>query len=326
MIVMSLQEIKQRLNLEDSENFQRIVQAQERGFMALTRGDAVVPPVFHMLFDSGYSGDLHVKGAHLVGGDVYVIKMATGFGENPTAFGIPASQGLMIVGSVKTGKAIALLQDEGYLTDLRTALAGLIAARYLAPKKVTAIGVLGTGGQARLQVQYLKSQTTCREVYVWGRSPERVEEYVRDMESHEFDVHRAATAAEVARTCNLIITTTASKEFLLRADDIRPGTHITAMGTDAPGKQELDPRIFSKATLAVVDSKSQCMHHGDSHYAIEQGTITASELVELGQVIADPTLRRTEEDSITVADLTGVGVQDLQIAAAAAAHLFCAAQ
>jgi ornithine cyclodeaminase len=321
MIVIALQQIKQQLGLEDQTNFQRIVESQERGFVALSKGEAVVPDVFHMLFDSPHPGDLHVKGAHLVGGDVYVIKIATGFWDNPKEFGIPTSQGLMIVGSATTGKPIALLQDDGYLTDLRTALAGLIAARYLAPRQISAIGVLGTGGQARLQAQYLKSHTTCRELHVWGRSPQRVDEYLRDMELCGFVVHRAATPADVGRYCNLIVTTTASREALLRAEDVRPGTHITAMGSDAPGKQELDPQLFSRAAIRAVDSKSQCVHHGESHYAIEQGIITADALVELGHLIADPALRRTEEDSITIADLTGVGVQDLQIAAEAAAHV-----
>ncbi len=318
MIVMSLSEIKQQLNLEDAKSFSRIVEAQEQGFAAYSKGDVVGPDVFHMVFDPPHPGDLHVKGARTVGGEFYVIKIATGFGKNPTEFGILTSQGLMIAGSAKTGKPLIVLEDDGFLTDLRTALAGLIAAKFLGPKKVSAIGVLGTGGQARLQVQHLKSHTPCREVYVWGRNAERVDQYRRDMEKDGYVVHPASTPAEVAQNCNLIVTTTAATEFLLHAEDVRPGTHITAMGTDAPGKQELDPQIFAKAAIRAVDSKSQCVHHGDTHYAIEQKIITENELVELGQVIADPARRRTKEDSITIADLTGVGVQDLQIAAAVA--------
>lgn len=321
MIVLSLQQIKDQLDLEDPQSLQRIVQSQEDGFVAFSRGDVVVPDVFHMVFDSPSAGDLHVKGAQLVGGDFYVIKLATGFGNNQKEFGIPTSQGLMIVGCAKTGRPLALLQDEGFLTDLRTALAGLIAARYLAPREISAIGILGTGGQARLQAHYLKSHTTCRELHVWGRSESRVAEYVADIEADGFEAHRAASPSDVAKSCNLIVTTTASTEFLLHAEDVRPGTHITAVGADAPGKIEIDPELFSTATIRVVDSKSQCIHHGDSHYPIAREIIPQSSLVELGELIADPALRRTEEDSITIADLTGVGVQDLQIASLTAASL-----
>jgi len=318
MKIMNLQQIKQQLNLQEKKNIVRLIELQEQGFAAFSNNQVVVPDVFHMLFDSPAPGDLHVKGAHMTGGEFYVIKLATGFGNNPMEFGIPTSQGLMILGDSKTGRPVALLQDEGFLTDLRTAVAGLIAAKYLAPKNISAIGVLGTGGQARLQVQYLKHVTTCRELFVWGRNSQRVDEYIKEMQDDGFQVHKAETPSELAKNCNLIITTTAATNFLLCADDIQAGTHITAMGTDAPGKQEIDPKLFAKAAVCVVDSKSQCIHHGDTHYPIAQGIIDESSLIELGSLIADPSLGRTSEKDITIADLTGVGVQDLQIATMAA--------
>jgi len=317
MHVMTLSQIKEQLILDDPKSLEQIVKMQEEGFIAFSKGAVVVPDVFHMLFESPYPGDLHVKGAQLLGGDLYVIKLATGFGKNPIEFQIPTSQGLMILGCAKTGKPLALLQDEGFLTDLRTALAGLIAARCLAPLEILAIGVLGTGAQARLQVQFLKQHTSCREIYVWGRNEERMRDYQRDMEKDGFKVHQTSSPAEVAKNCNLIVTTTASTEILLHAKDVHPGTHITAMGTDAPGKQEIDPEIFSRAALRVVDSKRQCIHHGDTHYPLAQGIIAENSLVELGELLADPSLHAREKQSITIADLTGVGVQDLQIAIAA---------
>jgi ornithine cyclodeaminase len=120
---------------------------------------------------------------------------------------------------------------------------------------------------------------------------------------------------ELTSACNLIVTTTSSSKPLLFAHQIRPGTHITAVGTDDFGKQELDSEIFMKADKVVVDSRSQCMQFGDVSYAIGQDLIKKERLIELGEVIEDSSLGRNSETEITVADLTGVAIQDLQIAA-----------
>jgi ornithine cyclodeaminase len=321
MKVVSLDEIKATLALEREENLARVIAAQEEGFQAFSRGEVVVPEVFHLPFDDPRPGDLHVKGARMRGGEVYVVKLAAGFTDNPVRYGVSSSQGLMIVGSALTGAPRVLLQDEGWLTDLRTALAGHIAAKYLAPEPVAGIGILGSGLQARLQARYLRGVTPCRELHLWGRTPHKVEACAADLEADGFSVTVEETPRQVAQSADLIVTTTAATEFLLSAEDLRPGCHITAMGADAPGKQELAPDVFSRAARCVVDSRPQCVHHGDSHYPVALGLIGEEELVELGAVVETAGLRRPDDAAITVADLTGVGVQDLQIAAAAAAPL-----
>jgi ornithine cyclodeaminase len=319
--VLSLEEVKATLDLQRPENLERVIAAQEQGFVAFSKDQVVVPDVFYLPFGDTRPGGLHVKGARMQNGEVYVIKLAGGCSDNQTRFGVSNSQGMMIVGSALTGEPLVLLQDEGYLTDLRTALAGHIAAKYLAPTDVTGIGILGSGGQARLQARYLRSLTPCRTVHLWGRSPDKVAACARDLEGDGFTVVIADCPADVAERANLIVTTTAAETALLEAEHLRAGTHITAMGADAPGKQELAAGVFGRATRCVVDSRSQCVHHGDSHHAVAQGVIAADQLIELGQVIADADLRRPSADAITVADLTGVGVQDLQIASAVAAPL-----
>ncbi len=321
MKVLSLEDIKATLDLERPQNLERVIAAQEEGFVAFSKGRVVVPEVFYMPFDDNRPGGLHVKGARMRDGEVYVVKLAGGCSDNLARYGVSTSQGLMIVGSALTGQPLVLLQDEGYLTDLRTALAGHIAAKYLAPRAITGIGILGSGGQARLQARYLRGLTPCRELHLWGRTRKRVRACADDLERDGFTVEIAGSPAEVARRANLIVTTTAACTALLEAEHLRAGTHITAMGADAPGKQELAAEIFGRASRCVVDSRSQCVHHGDSHYAVALKIIAEDDLVELGQVIDDPSLRRPGDDAITVADLTGVGVQDLQIAAAVAAPL-----
>ncbi len=222
----------------------------------------------------------------------------------------------MLVFSQKTGILQNILLDNGHLTNVRTAIAGEIAAKHLAPETINAIGVLGTGIQARMQVEYLQSVTPCREVVVWGRTPERVEEYKCYMETKGFNVTRADSPAQVASSTNLIITTTPSTTPLLFATDIQPGTHITAMGSDTDKKQELDSSILARADIVIGDSLSQCRVRGEISKALAVGLIEEKHIIELGNYISNAPPFKRDEKTISVVDLTGVAVQDIQIAAA----------
>lgn len=166
------------------------------------------------------------------------------------------------------------------------------------------------GIQARLQARLLKDYTINRNLWVWGRNPEKVVNYAREMAEEGFQLHLAETPQEVAKYCNLIVTTTAARSPLIYARDLKPGTHITAVGADVPSKQELDPEILQKTDCLSVDSKEQCLDHGESAYCRDR------EFKELGSIISDPGLGRRSEQELTVADLTGVGVQDIQMAKA----------
>jgi ornithine cyclodeaminase len=290
-----------------------IVPAIEAGFAAYSAGEAVVPPVGELIFKDP-PGDVHIKYGYLTGDAYYVIKIASGFYENPS-LNLPSGNGLMLLFNQKTGELLSILLDEGLLTDLRTAAAGAIAAKYLAPH-VHRIGILGTGVQARLQLLYLRDVTACRDVLVWGRDLVKLARYKAEMELEGFVVETTLVSHEVADSCNLIVTATASTAPLLWVDEIRIGTHITAVGADTPEKQELDPAILQQADLVIADSISQCVERGDIAHAIREGKILTEDLIELGHVISGQTPGRTSEDQITVADLTGVAVQDIQIAKA----------
>jgi ornithine cyclodeaminase len=284
----------------------------EAGFVAYSEGRAVVPPVGELILDKG---EVHIKYGFIRGEPWYVIKIASGFYRNPE-HGLPSGDGMMLLFSQATGQPVAALLDHGHLTDVRTAAAGAIGARYLAPRRVRRIGVAGTGVQARLQVQHLRPVTDCRAVLVWGRSDEKLDLYRRDMGAAGFDVAITRDPAELGATCNLIVTTTPASEPLLRASDIRPGTHINAIGSDAPHKQELDDGILARANLVVADSRAQCRERGEIARALDAGLISPDQVSELGDVIAGRAPRRTADDQITVFDSTGVAVQDIQIASA----------
>ena len=296
-----------------------VVAAMEQAFVAYSEGRAVVPPVGELLFTDP-PGDAHIKYGYLSGDEVFVIKVATGFYENP-AKGLPPNSGLMLVFDAGNGLLRAVLLDEGHLTNVRTAAAGAVAAKHLMPKSVEAIGVLGTGLQARMQVEMLQSVAPQREVLVWGRRPTAAEACAKDLSDSGFRARAVETAAEVAARANLIVTATASQEPLLVADDIRPGTHITAMGSDTEAKQELDAALLTRAERVVGDSLAQCRERGEIHQALKAGALDLSGVVELGAVIAGQADGRRSESDITIADLTGVAVQDIAISKAVLAGL-----
>ncbi len=291
-----------------------LVSAIEKGFAAYSDGRAVVGPVGELLFDDP-PGDVHIKYGYIRGDDYYVIKIASGFYDNPK-LGLPSSNGLMLVFRVSTGEPLALLADEGCLTDIRTAVAGAVAARYLAPKPVDRIGIIGSGTQARLQLLYLSEMTGCRKVAVWGPTPANVERYRGEMAGQGFEIQVAESPGEVAAASNVIVTTTPSREALLDASDLRPGTHITAVGSDTPGKQELSSDVLGRADRVVADSLVQCVDRGEIGHAVRAGVLDRGNVVELGAIITSGTPVRSDPNEITVADLTGVAVQDIQIARA----------
>ena len=290
-----------------------VVAAMEEGFIKYSNGKAVIPPVGELLFDNP-KGDAHIKYGYIKGDDFYCIKIASGFYEN-TKLGIPSSQGMMLLFSQKTGEPKALLLDEGKLTDIRTAAAGALAAKYFAPKTIKAIGIIGTGIQAKLQLQYLQKNNPCKTVWIWGRNTEKANQFKAEFAS-DHKIYIAKTPSELAKHCNLIVTTTPSETPLLYAKDIQPGTHITAVGSDTSKKQELESELLRKADVVVADSISQSKSRGEIYRARKDGVIPSKKIVELGNAIQKASLQRTNESQISIVDLTGVAVQDIMIAKA----------
>lgn len=292
-----------------------VVDAIEAAFVAYSRGLADIPPVGLLHFDDP-PGDVHIKYGVVRGDDAFVVKVASGFYDNPGR-GLPTSDGVMLVFDAATGRLGAVLLDEGWLTELRTGAAGAVVARHLAPP-INRIGMIGAGVQGRFQLRALAQVTECRAVLVWSRTAERAAAYRDELSLEGWEISIAATPTDVAAACDLVVTATPAEEPVLSAADLRPGMHITALGSDNVGKQELDPQILGSADVVVADSISQATHHGECAAAIAAGAIEPGDIVELGRVIEDPRLGRTSAEQVTVADLTGVAVQDIQIASAMA--------
>ena len=308
MRIVTLDEIKAVLPKID------LMEEIEAGFSAYSNGEVVVPPVGELNFEDP-PGDVHIKYGYIRDDDVYVIKIASGFYQNKL-LGLSNGQGMMVVFDQKNGKPLGLLQDEGYLTDVRTAVAGAICAKYLAPNNIQAIGIIGTGVQARMQLEYLKNVTDCRTAIVWGRSKSALNQYRTDMADSGFIIETTMALDQVTDNCNLIVTCTASEKPIIRKNHVKGKVHITAMGSDTPNKQELGSNVLSKADLIIADSRSQCEVRGEIHHAIRNNAVSMDSIAELGEIINGDRQGRTTSSEVTVADLTGVAVQDIQISKA----------
>ena len=311
MRIINLVEIKSVLPKVD------LMKEIEAGFVAYTRGDVVVPPVGELQFESP-PGDVHIKYGYIKNDDVYVIKIASGFPRNSDR-GLPNGNGMMLVFNQKTGEPMAILKDEAHLTDVRTAVAGAICAKYLSPKIVNNIGIVGTGLQAKMQLNYLKKIIDCKNVIVWGRSETSLLKYQSDMIDTDFKIITTTNINDVINNCQLIVTCTSSETSLI--NHVNPGTHITSMGSDTLTKQELATSILTEADLVVADSKSQCEVRGEIHQALKSNDFSMDDVVELGEIISGKTTGRTSDSQITIADLTGVAVQDIQISKAVLKYL-----
>lgn len=290
-----------------------VVEAIEKGFIEYSRKRAIVPPVGELLFDKP-EGEAHIKYGYIKDEDFYCIKIASGFYGN-TKLGISSSQGMMLLFSQQTGEPVSILLDGGNLTNIRTAAAGAVAAKYFAPSKVEAIGILGTGIQGRLQLQYLKGIIDCNNVWIWDINSEAAQKYKEELGSDYF-INIASSPKDITDKCNLIVTTTPAQSPLLKKEYIRPGTHITAVGSDTSEKQELDSNILCMADIVISDSIDQSQTRGEVFQARKNKSFDTVKINEFGSAIIDKNLQRKNDRQISVVDLTGVAVQDIMIASA----------
>eukprot|EP00401_Gymnodinium_catenatum_P079928 CAMPEP_0117593874 /NCGR_PEP_ID=MMETSP0784-20121206/72878_1 /TAXON_ID=39447 /ORGANISM="" /LENGTH=329 /DNA_ID=CAMNT_0005395851 /DNA_START=45 /DNA_END=1031 /DNA_ORIENTATION=+ len=303
--------------VEDDES---IIRLQAEGFRAYSSGEVSVPPVqtmgqppFHSFLGSK-DAQTCVKSGYVAGDPYYVIKVAPGGVQDNPSRGLPVNTGLMLIFSQMTARLEAILLDEGLLTEIRTAAACALAASHWAPKELNAIGLVGTGVQARWQLRLLKAVTPCRRVFVHGRSFERAKQFCQEVAAEGWTA-AVASAEEVARECRLIHTVTTARVPILRREWVQPGTHITAVGADAPGKQELDVSLVAAADLLICDSHAQTFERGEFQHAAAAGAIDKGQVVEIGVALDRPKLHRTAADQrLTIFDSSGVAVQDVMIA------------
>ena len=294
------------------------IEACDSAFASYSRGGASLPGVIHLHVPER-QGEIHVKAGHLHGAPYYAVKVASGFPRN-VEMGLPSSDGMVIVFDSETGEPAAFLLDGGYLTSVRTGAAGGVAAKYLAPEQVWNVAVIGTGDQARFQLDALALvRPGFTHVSVWGRHPDRAAVLVEELPNRpgmpEGCAYEVAGSVDAAlHDADVVITCTGSQTALVRGEWLKLGAHVTAVGSDAPDKQELDPSLPARADLLVVDSRRQAAEIGELHHALAAGLIDERKAVELGEICARTHPGRTSGSQLTVCDLTGVGVQDVAAA------------
>ena len=290
------------------------IAAVAEGFTRLAQGQASLPPIMRIDVPD-HRGEVDVKTAYIHGLDRFAIKVASGFLDNPL-LGLPYGSGMMVIMSARTGFLEAILLDIGYLSVLRSGVAGAIAARYLARARIETAGVIGSGTQARYQIKALKLVRDFRRLLVYGIVAKQVDRYAQEMHSElGVEVVKAEHPEQVVRYSDFVVTTTPSRDPYLKAEWLHPGLHITCMGSDAEHKQELYPEVFSRLNRIVCDRKSQCFRLGELHHALEAGVISLEDdIYELGELTSGRRPGRQGDEEITVCDLTGVGVQDTAIA------------
>lgn len=303
MLQLSRTEIEALVSV-DAETAEAVRDA----YRAICDGRANLPPVGHLGFPVAH-GDCHIKFGHIAGDAVFAVKIASGFYDNP-AKGLPSSTGVVLVFSALTGQMEAILADEGYLTDLRTGLGGVVASLALCRPDARRFVIVGSGTQAYWLARSLQSLAPEAAIAIWGRSADRAAELTSRLPG----VTVASNLEAACRAADVILTATPAGEPLVHADWVQPGCHVTAIGADSPGKQELETALVIRANLRVADSLTQSLDHGEFAHAHAAGSIGRVDCVELGDVLSGRVPGRRTADDITIADLTGVATQDIAMA------------
>lgn len=302
--IISLDEIKTLLKDID------VIDLMKDAFIQYSIGNSIIPPVGELIFENP-PGDVHIKYGYIKGDNLYVIKIASGFYENHK-LGLPSGQGLMLLFSQKTGQLESILLDDGHLTNIRTAAAGALAVKCFSSNKTGSIGIIGSGVQARLQLEYIQKNSPCNKVFLWGRNKKKIQEFYLEIKNN-YKVEITSSPRDLARKSNIIVTTTASEFPLLKSNDIKSGSLIVAIGSDTENKQELDSEILRDASLVITDSISQSKSRGEIFKALTKGVINEKQVMEFGNAIQNKNLSRINNKTVVV-DLTGVAVQDVAIA------------
>ena len=308
-LVLNSSEIKKCVQLNG-----QLIPIIEDAFKSLALGKTTMPPILRLDIEK-YHGESDVKAAYIDGLDSYAIKVASGFFNNPN-LGLPSSNGLMILLDSKTGVLKSVLLDKGYLTDVRTAIAGAIAAKHLSNPESSNVGIIGAGIQAKMQLEALLLVRNIKTAYIWSRDSKKTNTFVKNIKDKiNIKIIACESPEKTVNLSEILITCTPSKSPIIKSEWLKKGLHITAMGSDAEMKNELDPKIIKDCDYYIPDSQSQTSILGELNHAIKAGLVSAEKKYnELGSVIINSNLGRRNINDVTVADLTGTGVQDTVIA------------
>lgn len=289
-----------RSTVEELYTMRDAVESQERAFRALGRGDAKVLPIIHSDVRQ-HSGHIEVKPGVVLNPAVYGLKLISVYPKNER-LRIPPMQAVILINDAKTGVPLAIT-DGAYITNLRTAAAGAVGARYLARRNSRSVGVIGTGVQGRMQALALKEVLNFQSLKAWSPRAASRKRYALEMENAlGIPVRAVDSAREAIRGVDILVTATPATAPIVKRDWIEDGLHINSIGADRRGKRELAPEVYGHAKI-FTDCRE---------VAVEKGLFRSGQIfAELGEVVAGVMKGRESDEEITIFDSSGVGVQDV---------------
>ncbi len=311
MLVLTEAEVQGVLSIKEANDL------VEECFRAMGEGSAENLLTTGIGF-SNPSGRCVIKSGYLRQRRALGIKIIRVHPQNPTSHRLPVMNCQIMVLDGETGVVRAVV-DGVYITRVRTGSAGAVGARFLARPEARRVGIIGAGVQGRAQLEALAADRPVGPALVWSRSAQRREAYASELsERLDVDIRPTASIEEACRQAEIVVTATWSYTPLIQGEWVQPGTYIAAIGADAPGMQELDPRLLQRAKV-VVDDVEQCVRMGEINVPVKEGKYRVEQLHgTVGEVTAGLKPGRTSPEEITIFDSTGVGAQD----AVAADHAY----
>jgi len=285
--------------------------AVEEAFCEYGLGRARMPPKIYLDLPE-FAGDFRAMPSYVRKFKLCTLKWVNAHPDN-AVFGLPAVMAILIVSDPKTGFPLAIM-DGTLATSLRTGAGGAVAAKYLARKNSSVVALVGCGVQARAQLVALREIFKIKEIRVWGHQRVLATRFIRAMKKSGEAMTAAANIQECVEGADIVVTTTPSRKPIVQSSWIKDGTHINAIGADAPGKEELDPKILKRARV-VVDDPEQASHSGEINVPVTKGIFKPKDIyATLGEVVAGKKKGRASPSQVSVFDSTGLAIQDTAIA------------
>jgi ornithine cyclodeaminase/alanine dehydrogenase len=303
IIILTQSEVKECLSMKEA------IDAVKVAFSAFAKGRVQMPSVQHLDVHK-HNGEVDIKSGFVEDFGLIGTKIASGFYENVKK-GFPPGIAVIVLLDLETSMPLAIM-DGTHITAYRTGAAGAVAAKVLACKNSSNVGILGAGTQGRMQLLALQEIFNIQKVKIWDIERGLAEQYGKEI---SVDVQVVDTPEQVVPDADILVTATPSRKALIGEEVIHDGLHINAIGADGPGKQELDPAIMTRASKIVVDRLAQCRRIGEIQHALQQGLIKESSIhAEIGEILNGDKVGRESDNEITIFDATGLSAQDIAAA------------
>jgi len=306
-LILTGKQVKKLLEMKD------VLGAVENAFKHKGLGKVQMPPKLYLFYPK-YDGDLRTMPSYVEDMDVSAVKIVNVHPQNQKNFGMRTVMAVLVLVNPHTGAPLAFM-DATHITDMRTGGASAIASKYLARPSPKVLGIIGAGNQARTQMLALITQFGhFDEVRIYDMYPEKTKQLAREFRRKYKEFVGKVKGVQDAKACvvdsDIVVTCTSSRAPIVMKEWVKPGTHFNCIGADAPGKQEMDPKILKDAYL-VIDDWEQASHSGEINVPMSKGELTKDDVnAEIGQIVAGVKPGRQNENDITVFCSTGLAIQD----------------